>query len=151
MTSSEPMAVDDGPSPKNRCQMSEAQGPEVGSPVEASRNGEDQSFPTINEIKKWRDSNFAKENGELIECRSKVAQIDLNAELRSLLVHEIGNRSKYLSRITEIEKARAMDMKLSLNDYRPISLIGALYKIVAKALANRVKECISSCIDEVQL
>lgn len=63
------------------------------------------------EIKKWRDSNFDKENGELIECRSKIAQIDTNAELRPLLAHEIGNRSKYLSKIIEIEKVRAMDMK----------------------------------------
>lgn len=39
---------------------------------------------------------------------------------------------------------------LSLSDYRPISLIGALYKIVAKTLAIRVKTHIGVCIDEVQ-
>nr|KAJ0216426.1 hypothetical protein LSAT_V11C300139170 [Lactuca sativa] len=46
-------------------------------------------------IKEWHDSNFAKENGELIKCRSKLAQIDLNVESGSLLGHEIGNRTKY--------------------------------------------------------
>lgn len=61
-------------------------------------------------IKEWHDSNFAKENGELIKCRSKLAQIDLNVESGSLLGHEIGNRTKYVRRISKIEKARAMDM-----------------------------------------
>ncbi|KAL4589627.1 hypothetical protein LXL04_002535 [Taraxacum kok-saghyz] len=39
---------------------------------------------------------------------------------------------------------------LKLGDYRPISLIGCLYKIIAKSLANRVKKVIGSTIEEVQ-
>jgi len=37
-----------------------------------------------------------------------------------------------------------------LNDFRPISLIGCVYKIVAKLLANRLKRAMSSIIDERQ-
>lgn len=39
---------------------------------------------------------------------------------------------------------------LTLNDYRPISLIRCLYKIITKALANRVKKVISFVIDDIQ-
>jgi len=39
---------------------------------------------------------------------------------------------------------------LNLGDYRPISLIGSMYKIVAKILALRVKRVLGSCIGEVQ-
>jgi len=39
---------------------------------------------------------------------------------------------------------------LALNDYRPISLIGSVYKIIAKALALRIKSVIGSVIDEIQ-
>jgi len=35
-----------------------------------------------------------------------------------------------------------------LNDYRPISLIGWIYKIVAKLLANRLKKVMPLIIDE---
>lgn len=37
-----------------------------------------------------------------------------------------------------------------LNDFRPILLIGCVYKIVAKLLANRVKRVMPSIIDECQ-
>ncbi|KAJ9558370.1 hypothetical protein OSB04_012984 [Centaurea solstitialis] len=39
---------------------------------------------------------------------------------------------------------------LSLNDFRPISLIGITYKIIAKVLADTLKRVIGSVISEVQ-
>lgn len=39
---------------------------------------------------------------------------------------------------------------ISLNDFRPISLIGSLYKIIAKILAERLKSVISHVISPVQ-
>lgn len=47
-----------------------------------------------------------------------------------------------------------LDLKIkdpsSVGDYRPISLIGCLYKIIAKTLASRLKLVIGDIIDEVQ-
>lgn len=37
-----------------------------------------------------------------------------------------------------------------LKDYRPISLIGCIYKIIAKILVVRIKNFMGQCIDEVQ-
>ncbi|XP_045810560.1 uncharacterized protein LOC123905002 [Trifolium pratense] len=37
-----------------------------------------------------------------------------------------------------------------LNDFRPISLVGSLYKILAKVLANRLRQVIGSVISESQ-
>ena len=39
----------------------------------------------------------------------------------------------------------------NLNEYRPISLIGSIYKIVAKVLARRMKKVLSMLIDERQI
>ena len=39
----------------------------------------------------------------------------------------------------------------SLNDYRPISLIGCMYKVIAKLLENRLRSVLSGIIDERQL
>lgn len=39
---------------------------------------------------------------------------------------------------------------LHLGDFRPISLIGCMYKIIAKSLANRLKQVVGLNIDEVQ-
>ena len=38
----------------------------------------------------------------------------------------------------------------SLDEYKPISLIGCMYKIVAKLLANRLKKIMPILIDERQ-
>ena len=38
----------------------------------------------------------------------------------------------------------------SLNDYRPISLIGCMYKVISKLLANRLRTVISGIVDERQ-
>ena len=36
------------------------------------------------------------------------------------------------------------------NDFRPISLVGCLYKVVAKFLANRLREVIGSVVSDSQ-
>ncbi|CAJ2635027.1 unnamed protein product [Trifolium pratense] len=42
------------------------------------------------------------------------------------------------------------DSPQRLNDFRPISLVGCLYKILAKVLANRLRQVIGSVISESQ-
>ena len=42
------------------------------------------------------------------------------------------------------------DNPKKLNDYRPISLVGSIYKILAKVLANRLRHVIGSVIAEEQ-
>ncbi|GAU20017.1 hypothetical protein TSUD_273520 [Trifolium subterraneum] len=43
-----------------------------------------------------------------------------------------------------------VDSPQSLNDFRPISLVGSIYKILAKVLANRLRLVIGSVISESQ-
>lgn len=43
-----------------------------------------------------------------------------------------------------------MDKSLSLDDYRPISLIGYLYKDIAKVLALRLSKLLDSVISDFQ-
>ena len=42
------------------------------------------------------------------------------------------------------------DSPSCLNDYRPISLIGSIYKILAKVLSNKIKLVMPRIISEVQ-
>ncbi|GJU79038.1 hypothetical protein Tco_1276108 [Tanacetum coccineum] len=39
---------------------------------------------------------------------------------------------------------------LHMNDYRPISLIGCQYKVIAKVLANRIQQVVHSVVSKVQ-
>ncbi|GAU22997.1 hypothetical protein TSUD_98260 [Trifolium subterraneum] len=43
-----------------------------------------------------------------------------------------------------------VDNPQKLNDYRPISLVGSLYKILAKVLANRLRQVVGSVVSEAQ-
>ncbi|MCH82432.1 cysteine-rich receptor-like protein kinase [Trifolium medium] len=43
-----------------------------------------------------------------------------------------------------------VDSPQRLNEFRPISLVGSLYKILAKVLANRLRLVIGSVISESQ-
>lgn len=38
----------------------------------------------------------------------------------------------------------------SLNDFRPISLVGCMYKVLAKILANRLRAVIGSVVSDAQ-
>jgi hypothetical protein len=51
---------------------------------------------------------------------------------------------------TFIALIRKVETPQRLNDFRPISLVGCLYKILAKVLANRLRMVMSSVITETQ-
>nr|GEX52183.1 RNA-directed DNA polymerase, eukaryota, nucleotide-binding alpha-beta plait domain protein [Tanacetum cinerariifolium] len=55
-----------------------------------------------------------------------------------------GCNSSFIALIPKIQNAK------SVKDFRPISLIGSLYKIIAKILANRLSSIISDLISDVQ-
>ncbi|KAK9072611.1 hypothetical protein SSX86_009046 [Deinandra increscens subsp. villosa] len=56
----------------------------------------------------------------------------------------IGCNSSFITLIPKIADP------LSLDDFRPISLIGSIYKVVAKVLANRIRVIIPGLISETQ-
>ena len=55
-----------------------------------------------------------------------------------------GTNASFIALIPKVKDPR------HLNEYRPISLIGCVYKIVAKLLANRLKRVMPELIDERQ-
>ncbi|GAU38950.1 hypothetical protein TSUD_363890 [Trifolium subterraneum] len=63
--------------------------------------------------------------------------------------HRNGKLSRGLNS-TFIALIPKVDRPQKLNDFRPISLVGSLYKILAKVLANRLRLVIGSVISESQ-
>lgn len=73
--------------------------------------------------------------------------------------HDIVNVVKYFERYGDISKGcnasfitLVLKIKdpLTIGDYRPISFIGIMYKIIAKLLSSRLKRVIGECIGDEQ-
>ncbi|GJW93796.1 RNA-directed DNA polymerase, eukaryota, partial [Tanacetum coccineum] len=74
-------------------------------------------------------------------------QDDVYAAVRYFFVYSDipkGCNSSFISLIPKIQNANLV------KDFRPISLIGSLYKIIAKVLANRLVGILSGIVNEVQ-
>jgi len=76
-------------------------------------------------------------------------------DMREKLMHYVSDfhrNGKLLKGInsTFITLIPKKDVPQSLNDFRPISLVGSLYKVMAKLLANRLKSVIRSVILDSQ-
>jgi len=61
--------------------------------------------------------------------------------------HRNGKLTKGIN-TTFIALIPKVDNPQSLNDFHPISLVGSLYKILVKLLANRLRQVIGSVISE---
>lgn len=63
--------------------------------------------------------------------------------------HRNGRLSKGINS-TFIALIPKVDNPQSMNEFRPIALVGCLYKILAKILANRLRKVMTSVIAETQ-
>lgn len=61
--------------------------------------------------------------------------------------HGVLPRGTNASFITSVPK---IDEPLNLGDFRPISLVGCIYKILSKLLANRLKKMLKGVTDNKQ-
>ncbi|GJW68642.1 putative RNA-directed DNA polymerase, eukaryota, reverse transcriptase zinc-binding domain protein [Tanacetum coccineum] len=65
--------------------------------------------------------------------------------LDNVVVVILGCNSYFITLVPKVEDPIVID------DFRPISLIGCQYKIIAKVLANRLSKVIASVVSEVQM
>jgi len=75
----------------------------------------------------------------------------LHEDLMRFLVdfHQNGKLTKGLNS-TFIALIPKVNSPQRLNDFRPISLVGCLYKVIAKVLANRLRSVVGSVVSESQ-
>ncbi|KAK3206924.1 hypothetical protein Dsin_020970 [Dipteronia sinensis] len=64
--------------------------------------------------------------------------------------HKDGSIARELNR-SFIALIPKIDNPMTMKDFRPISLIGSMYKVIAKVLANRIKKVMDSVIWEFQM
>ena len=60
-----------------------------------------------------------------------------------------GHSIRHLN-ITWVKLIPKVNNPTSIEEFRPISMVGAIYKIIAKLLSSRLKEVIAPLIDESQ-
>jgi len=77
--------------------------------------------------------------------------IDMTHDIMSFMVefHRNGKLSRGINS-TFIALIPKIDNPKKLNDFRPISLVGNIYKILTKVLANRLRSMIGSVVSEEQ-
>ena len=76
-----------------------------------------------------------------------VVEVDVMAVFKHFHKYSVFERSLNASFLTLIpKKNNAIDVK----DFRPISLVGSVYKLLSKVLANRLKVVLDSLISESQ-
>ncbi|KAK3231055.1 hypothetical protein Dsin_002936 [Dipteronia sinensis] len=85
--------------------------------------------------------NFVKENWEVIQddYMKFIQEFHKNGSVVKKINHT------FIALIPKIPNLKAM------GDYRPISLMGSMFKVVAKTLANRIKKVMDSVIGESQM
>jgi len=82
--------------------------------------------------------NFIKKNWELLK-EDFVAALSLFHETGCILK---GCNASFIALVPKVRDPS------KLEQYRPISLVGAMYKIIPKVLASRMKKVLPSLIDE---
>ncbi|GJU86077.1 ribonuclease H-like domain-containing protein [Tanacetum coccineum] len=85
---------------------------------------------------------------KFLKAHWDIVSSDIIAYIREFESSSFIPKGRNSSFITLIPKC---DDPLVLNDYRPISLIGCQYKIIAKILANRLGKVIASVVSDVQM
>lgn len=91
--------------------------------------------------------------------RDRRVFLQIHKKYWEVLFGDIAAVVKYFERYCRLDKScnssfislipKTKDPKM-IHDFRPISLIGCIYKIIAKILAIRIKKVMGHCIDEVQ-
>ena len=75
---------------------------------------------------------------EIKDAMWEVIKVDMLCFMAEFFVHGTfpkGCNASFIALIPKVNNSQ------NLNDYRPISLIGSIYKIVAKVLARRLRRC----------
>ncbi|KAK3212020.1 hypothetical protein Dsin_016726 [Dipteronia sinensis] len=93
-------------------------------------------------IKGWREGYGRGSNGLILQAKVKAAKVAMKKWLSSNS-NRVNNT--FVALVPKIPKL------VTMGDFCPISLVGAMYKVVAKVLAIRIKKVIEVIIGETQM
>ncbi|GKE56305.1 RNA-directed DNA polymerase, eukaryota, reverse transcriptase zinc-binding domain protein [Tanacetum coccineum] len=117
--------------------------------VEANYLDENDISNRLSLLRKIEDLEHIKRLDLMQKAKVKWA---IEGDENSKFFHGIVNNKLSRSRIKRISiNVPKKDDPLDINDFRPISLIGCQYKVIAKVLANRIIQVVHSVISEVQM